>query len=327
MRRSELPKGFVPPAGETTLLPQYTFSDTMDNRFDLDIQKPGQNISRPTKAAKGPHNTDRQEEAFENLQYFSDNKAKFETEFFEQLSGQIGEAPSRRFCDIIRDYWYDGTTKRKDPEVLGLMASIRDYYLDYNLFTCRSEIPVRNRPRAHTVATFQTFEIEAILKLNQGMLTAYLPEWLSGHPRSSDKSMDHVYFRRGISTKRLPKEGPYKEFNFISSYSLAISVPEFFTQIKPHIRALIHIHHSDTTNRVLFFSPFVPGMTGTQLEFGIIPAYKPQIIICQGKHGGIYEHLVERENILPDRDQGLFDDWQDFRGEKGAGGGKLPPRG
>jgi len=51
-------------------------------------------------------------------------------------------------------------------------------------------------------------------------------------------------------------------------------------------------------------------MTGTQLEFGIIPAYSPQRIICQGKHGGIYEHLLDRQNILPDHDQEFYDDWQ-----------------
>jgi hypothetical protein len=316
MHRPRLPNGFLPPAGMTTLLPQYSSSDTMDNRFDQDIQKPGQKISRTIKAAKGPHNTDRQEVATENLQYFSENKAKFENEFYGQLSDQIGEVATRRFCEIIRDYWYDGAKKRNDAEVLGLMASIRDYYIDYQHYTKRSEIPVRNRPKGDTLATFQTWEIDAIVRLNQGMLNAYLPEWLSGHPKSLEKTMDDVYFRRGLNSKRLPKEGLYKEFNFISSYSLAISVPELFTQIKPHIRALIHIHNSDTTNRVLFFSPFVPEMSGAQLEFGIIPAYSPLRIICQGKHGGIYEHLLERQNILPDRDQEFYDDWQDRLGAK-----------
>jgi len=207
MHHAKLPKGFLPPAGMTTLLPQYSSSHTMDNRFDQDIQKPGQKISRTVKAAKGPHSTDCQEIETENLRYFSENKAKFEKEFYGQLSDQIGEVATRRFCDIIRDYWYDGAKKRNDPAVLGLMASIRDYYIDYQHYRIRSEIPVRNRPKADTLANFQTWEIEAIVKLNQGMLNAYLPEWLSGHPKSSEKTMDDVYFRRGINTKRLPKGG------------------------------------------------------------------------------------------------------------------------
>lgn len=45
--------------------------------------------------------------------------------------------------------------------------------------------------------------------------------------------------------------------------------------------------------RILFFSPFIPGMEVGQLEFGVIPSEEALPIRRQGCYGGIVEYILD----------------------------------
>jgi hypothetical protein len=87
---------------------------------------------------------------------------------------------------------------------------------------------------------------------------------------------------------------PYREWDFINSYSIAFSAPEKFSQMmngrKP---AILNGDLAIFDGRMLFFSPFIPGMDVGQLEFGIIPSEKALPIHSQGIHGGILEYIID----------------------------------
>ena len=61
---------------------------------------------------------------------------------------------------------------------------------------------------------------------------------------------------------------------------------------KGKVAAIINGDLALFEHRVLFFSPFVPGMMIGQLEFGIIPALNGLPLKNQGEHAGIHEYLL-----------------------------------
>lgn len=85
----------------------------------------------------------------------------------------------------------------------------------------------------------------------------------------------------------------YKEWDYINSYSIALSAPEKFSQMQEgNIPAIVNGELSLFEGRILFFSPFIPQMSAGQLEAGVIPNDKPLPIKEQGEHGGIVEYLL-----------------------------------
>jgi hypothetical protein len=107
-------------------------------------------------------------------------------------------------------------------------------------------------------------------------------------------SDDDIFFRRGLSLQApLDRHEPYREWDFINSYSIALSAPEKFAQMQDgRVAALVSGDWGLFLGRVLFFSPFVPNMDLGQLEAGVIPSERPLPIKFQGNHGGILEYIL-----------------------------------
>jgi len=105
---------------------------------------------------------------------------------------------------------------------------------------------------------------------------------------------DDLFLRRGLVLEK-PFEAavPYTEYDFINSYSLALSAPEQFSKAKAGIPAIVNGELALFTARVLFFSPFLPNMDVGQLEFGIIPSRQPLPLHYQGSHGAILEYILD----------------------------------
>lgn len=275
-------------------LPQYFYSELMYERF-LDatlIQE--EEINRAINIKRQVKLTDNEEIEYDNLKYFIVNKKKFEEEFYEELLSILSKDRTNLFCSIISENWYDGRVKRESKPVMQLMASVRNYLLEYRKVKNVSGIKVIYDIEDGIEPNFEDDEIEEIIALNRRMLDGYLPNWLDGHPKKLEMGSSDIYCRRGVFLEKEFDSEEYFEWRFINSYSLAFSVTEKFAQMADtKTPAIINTNIANLRERVLFFSPFIKGMPAEQFEFGIIPHWWTMRINKQEIHGGIIEYMVD----------------------------------
>jgi hypothetical protein len=277
----------------TMALPQYALSNDFMERFLDAIHTPGKEIVRSPNT-KGIKLVDGSELDGDALTYFTENKCALEEEFLADLTCEIGAKKAGEFCDVIASNWYNGRAKREAIPVQRLKASIRSY-LDCILRgrILLSEIVVMHDPLAVT-PSLSDADVAKILGVNDRLLLKHISCWLDQHPNSVMLSKGDVFFRRGLSMSQPFTDGDiYREWDFINSYSIAISAPEKFAQMQIGcIPALVNADCDYFNGRVLFFSPFVPKMPAGQLEVGVIPNDRKDTLCYQGVHGGVHEYLL-----------------------------------
>lgn len=279
----------------TMALPQYALSNDFMERFLDAIHTPGKEIERSPNDQRIKL-VDGSELDADALTYFTNNKTDLEEEFFTDLVEVIGTAKATEFCDVIATCWFDGRSKRASLPVQRLKASVRSY-LDRILCgrAVLSEIVVMAAP-IPALPSFSDEQVAEILGVNDRLLLKHIANWLDQHPDSAMLSRGDVFFRRGLGLSQPFSDGDiYREWDFINSYSIAISAPEKFAQMQSGLLpALVNADCDYFNGRVLFFSPFVPSMPVGQLEIGIIPNDRKDTLLAQGRHGGVYEYLLGR---------------------------------
>lgn len=279
----------------TMALPQYALSNDFMERFLDAIHTPGKEIERSPNSL-GIKLVDGSEMDADALNYFADNKNALEREFFADLAEEIGERKATEFCDVIATYWFDGRAKRESIPVQRLKASVRSY-LERILRgrVALTEIVVMDAP-LEPLPSFSDEQIAKTLVVNDRLLLRHIAAWLDHHPDSTMLSRGDVFFRRGLALSQPFSDGDiYREWDFINSYSIAISAPEKFAQMQNgRVPALVNADCDYFNGRVLFFSPFVPSMPVGQLEVGVIPNDRKDTLCAQGQHGGMYEYLLGR---------------------------------
>lgn len=296
-------------AMETAILPQYQASPAFMERFLDAIHKEGAEIERAKNEKGSIKLVDGKELSADAFNYFFDKKDAMEAEFLRDLTEEIGRTKADWFCEVIAYDWYDGKGLRNGPRVLDIKTSVKDAL---ELMTGNSpplsEI-VENATVQSTMTTLSPADIQRILAINKQMLTRHIEGWKATHPNSQEMSDSEIFLRRGLSLNEpLNTDTPYKEWDYINSYSLAFSAPEKFAQMQENKTPAIlngDIHLFD--GRILFFSPFVPGMSAGQLEAGIIPSPTPEPIKFQNSHGGILEYILGERPDSPSSNDTILD--------------------
>ncbi|WP_146189168.1 hypothetical protein [Pseudomonas protegens] len=264
-------------------------------RFLIAAHEKGASIERSPNNEKTKL-VDGTELHIDTLKYFTENKDSFRDEFAKELEGKISQEEFKIFCEVVALEWYDGKRMREEGRCHQLKRSIYDY-----LCTVANNTLIQSQLIQTTVLPtdveplISSDAIAKILTVNDQMIYRHIEEWKMSHPSSDTISTDDIFLRRGLALEsELDTSKPYQEWDFINSYSIAFSVPEKFSQMmhgrKP---AIVNGELSLFENRVLFFSPFIPGMDVGQLEFGIIPCERLPLIHAQGTHGGILEYIID----------------------------------
>jgi hypothetical protein len=275
-------------------LPQYINSHAFSVRTLAAIHKENTEIVRNQKN-DGFQFVDNSEMIADSLEYFVTNKKTMENEFFYDLCKVIGKSDAQIFCEVISKDWYLGKGHSNDFRVEKLKASISIYLSSLYDSTSGLELLVKNPTLSTNIEPLLSAQqIFEILTLNDQMMFRYIEEWKSNHCNSYSISTDDIFLRRGLSLDgEINTSDGYKEWDYINSYSLSFSAPEKFTQIKNgNIRVIINGDLELFSNRMLFFSPFIPGMDVKQLEIGIIPCKTLLPIYYQGNHAGILEYII-----------------------------------
>jgi hypothetical protein len=279
----------------TSLLPQYQESAAIMERFLVAAHVDGGSIERSPNNEKIKL-VDGTELSADALNYFTANKENFRAEFTEDLRGRLSHAEFQVFCEVVAKEWFDGKRLRQEGRSRRLKRSVYDYL---RLITSSSAGPsqlVQSLDLPTDVEPLITAEgIAAILTVNDQMIHRHVEQWKQIHPNYDTLSNSDVFLRRGLALdQELDTNVPYREWDFINSYSIAFSAPEKFSQMmngrKP---AILNGDLAIFDGRMLFFSPFIPGMDVGQLEFGIIPSEKALPIHSQGIHGGILEYIID----------------------------------
>ncbi len=275
------------------MLPQYQQSPAFMERFLDAIHEKGKEIERAANRP-GIKQVDKIEFQADFFTYFIENKSTMEVEFREELVKKIGEEKTLLFCKTIATDWYDGKGWRNGSRVLGLKLSVKNYLSEIrNVGRKLSEVVV-NETIEIDKPLFTSKQIASILTVNDQLMVRHIEAWKDSRIDSRSISNDDIFLRRGLALDRLFNENEkYQEWDYINSYSLAFSTPEKFSQmVSGKIPAIVNGDLNLFDGRILFFSPFVPGMNVGQIEAGVIPGEIPDSIKFQGKHAGICEYVL-----------------------------------
>lgn len=244
---------------------------------------------------QGTNITDLGEITRDALTYFETNQDAFRSEFSREAIAKIGSAEFDLFCAVIANEWYDGKKQRVNGRPRQLKRSIYEYIMQVSSLNVANDCTASNDLPTDVSPLISTASIASILTINNQMLVRHIDQWKKLHPNHDTISNDDIFIRRGLYLEaKFQDDIPYREWGFINSYSLAFTAPEKFAQSKPgKIPAIVNGNIAVFHNRVLFFSPFVPGMEVCQYELGIIPSERALKIFFQGEHAGIHEYRIE----------------------------------
>lgn len=276
-------------------LPQYVANPEIHNRFLIGANTP-QRPMDVTPRKGGFILPDEVGMSISQLNWFIENKHQQASEFYERLASDIGAEKADTFVSLISSCWADGH-KRHKGEILKLKRSVKRF-VDGKCAI--RTLPVYNAKYETGEYAFSDTDIQKILELNESMLCSAIDDWIDDRPGGQDISRSDVYVCRGIGIKKsMSRVRSYREWDYICSYSMSVSVAEQFCQQSIKLKsALIHTEIDTFARRTLFFSPFIPGMRSHQFELGIIPGKKPDNL----KFHGIFssqELKIEEYTIDP----------------------------
>ena len=289
-------------ASDTLLLPQYQQSAAFMERFLVAAHEEGAPIVRSPNSTKIKM-VDGSELEADVLSYFSDGIDEFRKEFSSELLERISCHELDLFCWTIAKEWFDGRRLRENGNPRRLKWSVYDYLSRVSGITNPADF-IQVRDSLSGVEPLISAEaVAAILTVNDQMIYRHVEAWKQWHPNAKDLSSNDVFFRRGLALKApLDTSEAYREWDFINSYSIAFSAPEKFSQMmEGKDPAVVNGDMALFEGRILFFSPFIPGMDVGQLEIGIIPAESPLSVHYQGEHAGIMEYILDPPFFQTDR--------------------------
>jgi hypothetical protein len=228
------------------------------------------------------------EEILDALGYFTSpgNKSAMEEEFVADLgscSCGVSSRVASLYFQAIKDYQDGGST----APLRMLKHAVRAYMFDRG-----ATVNIReNLDAIEGGNEISGEDIRRILRANQFNLVKHFDAWK--RQRHHDISDDEIYLRRGIGLSTPLVSGAYQEAAWITSYTLALSVAEAFANRgRPRVENIIHLQYEDARSRVLFFSPFVPGVHPKELELGLIPFAVPRRLEKLFTEGRYEEYLV-----------------------------------
>lgn len=226
-------------------------------------------------------------------EFFLDRQKNWSAEFCDYVLGRgVHPAKLDTYLVSFATSWVDGRTRRQDSrEMLAIKASIRDF--DLLCYPSQAGRFVINGVDQSIAPLFTPEEMAAIFQANNGLLEAFLPDYLDHLGDEGPGSLDELYVRRGVY---MPAQDVVRrELHYLSSYSLALGPVEQFAQTwTPATRgagipSIFSAPLPAIQDRVVAFAPFIPNMDLSQLEFVVAPPVEEMALQHHGAFGDIHE--------------------------------------
>jgi hypothetical protein len=243
--------------------------------------------------APGPKVMDGDEFAARASDFFEDHQSKWSEEFRDYvLDKGVPPAKLETYLVSFATSWVDGRKRRQDsPEMLAIKASIREF--DRLVHPKQFGRFVINGVDEGIAPLFTPEEMAAIFQANNGLLEAFLPDYLDHLGDEGPGSLGELHVRRGVF---MPKHDEVRrELHYLSSYSLALGPVEQFAQTwTPATRAggipsIFSAPLPAIQDRVVAFAPFIENMDLSQLEFVVAPPVEEMPLEHHGVFGDIHE--------------------------------------
>lgn len=225
--------------------------------------------------------------------FFEDRQAEWAKEFQDYLrSREIAEAKIDAYNESFASHWVDGRKRRQDStEMLAIKASIRDHDLKFHPQTAGKF--VINPVDKVTQSLFTPEEMASVFEANQGLLDAFLPDYVDLLDATFVGTISDLHVRRGVLMPAI--EEVRRELHYLSSYSLALGPVEQFAQTYTPatrgsgVRSIFSAPLSAIQTRIVAFAPFVKDMDLRQLELVVAPPIASTPLQHDGEFGDIHE--------------------------------------
>lgn len=243
--------------------------------------------------APGPKVMDNDEIDARASDFFAQQQKKWSADFRGYVLGKgVPFAKFEMYLVSFATSWTDGRKRRQDsPEMLAVKASIRDF--DRLCYPNQAGRYVINAVDESIAPLFTPEEMAAIFQANNGLLEAFLPDYLDHLGDEGPGSLGELYVRRGVF---MPKHDLVRrELHYLSSYSLALGPVEQFAQTWTPatqglgIPSIFSAPLPAIQNRVVAFAPFIENMDLSQLEFVVAPPVEEMPLEHHGVFGNIHE--------------------------------------
>lgn len=211
-------------------------------------------------------------------QFFNDKQEIYALEFYERLNKEIEPSKVEQFLSAFGKLWVDGSTDRhSSKEMMGIKASIRDhdrhYYPKKHVF-----MNSKNSVPDSVAALFTPEEMHIVFNITSQLADTCIEDYLESRVDSDSNSINRIYLHRGIffPAERI-NDSVLVEEHSLSSYSMAVTVPEVFAQtFTPTTKdtgepAMFAAPYPIFNNRIVMFAPFMRGMKLGQLEVCVAP--------------------------------------------------------
>jgi hypothetical protein len=257
-------------------LGKYTQDPAFTERFIDAAASAAETIPRAPRGL-GPKKVSEQEFRAGSYEFFHERQSELSAEFRERLCTEIDEEKVEIFLSCMAMVWTDGKVRQSDPTILRIKASIRQHDA---LFGKRN-VFVRDRVAADIDALFSPQETAKLFELNALMAATCMDDYLENRPDWLQSSINHVHLHRGIYPRKPIRDQLMVEQNYLTSYSLAATVAEAFSQVLSSIAegtvypTILSAPFPLFERRIVAFSPLIVGMTVEQLEVVTAPPVEP----------------------------------------------------
>ncbi len=221
----------------------------------------------------GPKKVSDQEFQAGFYSFFQERQADMSSEFRQRLSVGIDDEKVDEFLSCMANVWTDGKVRQSDPTILRIKASIRAHDEHFG----KKQVFVRDRAATDIKPLFSPLETATLFDLNGRMATTYMEDYLQNRPDWLESSINHVYLHRGIYPRKPIHDLVMVEQNYLTSYSLAATIAEAFSQVVPPTEegtvypTILSAPFPLFEKRIIAFSPMILGMTVQQLEIVTAP--------------------------------------------------------
>ena len=228
------------------------------------------------------------------FEFFQDRHEKWAGEFRDfVLSRNVPEDKFDTFVTTFAELWVDGRKRRQDsPEMRSIKSSIHGFDGKCNPSNVGQFVIEQVDNSVPPLLT--PMEMAAIFEANNGLIEAFMPDYIDCLADEGPGALDSLYVRRGVYLPSVDTS-VRRELYYLSSYSLSLGPVEQFAQTwtpETYNKGTPSIFSAPlpaVQDRVVAFAPFISGMELNQLELVVAPPVEEVVLQDDGVHGGIRE--------------------------------------